>query len=73
MTDVEKSEILHIWHVFDEENVATYGKLLLFCCKMSLVTIYILYREICFVAIYANVMAQKYYAHTNETLAHVCN
>ena len=26
MTDVEKSEILHIWHVCDVENVAIYAK-----------------------------------------------
>ena len=26
MTDVEKSEILHIWHVCDVENVAIYEK-----------------------------------------------
>ena len=26
MTDVEKSEILHIWHVRDVENVAIYAK-----------------------------------------------
>ena len=36
MTDVEKSEILHIWHVFDEENVATYGKFMLLCCIAQL-------------------------------------
>ena len=27
MTDVEKSEILHIWHVGNVENVAKYTKL----------------------------------------------
>ena len=26
MTDVERSEILHIWHVCDVENVAIYEK-----------------------------------------------
>ena len=26
MTDVEKSEILHIWHVCDVESVAIYAK-----------------------------------------------
>ena len=26
MTDVEKSEILHIWHVCDVENAAIYAK-----------------------------------------------
>ena len=30
MTDVEKSEILHIWHVCDVENVAIYAKFMLF-------------------------------------------
>ena len=32
MTDVEKSEILHKWHVCDVENVAIYAKFMqLFC------------------------------------------
>ena len=26
MSDVEKSEILHIWHVCDVENIAIYAK-----------------------------------------------
>ena len=26
MTDVEKSEILHIWHVCDVENIAIHAK-----------------------------------------------
>ena len=30
MTDVEKSEILHIWHVSDVENVAIYAKFMQF-------------------------------------------
>ena len=30
MTDVEKSEILHIWHVCDVENVAIYAKFMRF-------------------------------------------
>ena len=33
MTYVEKSEILHIWHVFDVENVAIYAKFMLFSWK----------------------------------------
>ena len=28
MRDVEKSEILHIWHVCDVENVAIYAKII---------------------------------------------
>ena len=37
MTDVEKSEILHIWHVCDIENIAIYAKFMQFSCeeKMS--------------------------------------
>ena len=48
MTDVENSEILHIWHVCDVENVAIYAKFIaiyavlllnllftLFCHKIS--------------------------------------
>ena len=34
MTYVEKSEILHIWHVFDEENVAIYNVTMLHCNKI---------------------------------------
>ena len=60
MTDVEKSEILHIWHVFDEENVATYGKFMLFCCKIRFVTIYAICCKICFVAIYALLCGEKW-------------
>ena len=60
MTDVEKSEILHIWHVCDVEIVATYGKFMLLCCKISFVTIYALCREICFVAIYALLCGEKF-------------
>ena len=30
MTDVEKSEILHMWHVCDVENVAIYAKFMQF-------------------------------------------
>ena len=30
MTGVEKSEILHIWHVCDVENIATSGKFMLY-------------------------------------------
>ena len=60
MTDVEKSEILHIWHVCDVEIVVTYGKFMLFCCKISFVTIYALCREICFVAIYALLCGEKF-------------
>ena len=59
MTDVEKSEILHIWHVFDDKNVATYGKFVLFCCKISFVIIYTFCSEICFVTIYALLCGDK--------------
>ena len=60
MTDVDKSEILHICHVCDVEIVATYGKFMLFCCKISFVTIYALCREICFVAICALLCGEKF-------------
>ena len=33
MTDVEKSEILNIWYVCDEENVAIHAKFMIFSCK----------------------------------------
>ena len=33
MTDVEKSEILHIWHVCDAENIAIYAKFMQFSWK----------------------------------------
>ena len=48
MTDVEKSEILHIWHVCDVENVAIYAKFMPFSWKISFVKIYALCREIHF-------------------------
>ena len=38
MTDVEKSEILHIWHVCDVENVAIYAKFMLFSWKKSVLS-----------------------------------
>ena len=31
MTYMEQSEILHIWHVCDEENVAIYAKFMQLC------------------------------------------
>ena len=36
MTDVEKSEILHIWHVCDVESVAIYAKFMQFSCGEKL-------------------------------------
>ena len=36
MTDVEKSEIFHIQHVCDEENVAIYAKSMQFSCGEKL-------------------------------------
>ena len=36
MTDVEKSEILHIWHVCDVKNVAIYAKFMQFSCGEKL-------------------------------------
>ena len=41
------------------KNVATYGKFVLFCCKISFVIIYTLCREICFVTIYAFLCGEK--------------
>ena len=35
MTDVEKSENLHIWHVCDVENVAIYAKFTRFHVKKN--------------------------------------
>ena len=60
MTDVEKSEILHIWHVCDVENVAIYAKFMLFSWKISFVKIYALCREIRFVVIYALLCGEKF-------------
>ena len=36
MTDMEKSEILYIWHVCDVENVAIYAKFMQFSCGEKL-------------------------------------
>ena len=33
MTDVEESEILHMWHVCDVENVANYEKIYCILCR----------------------------------------
>ena len=61
MTDVEKSEILHIWHVCDVENVAIYAKFMLFSWKKSVFfKIYELCREIRFVVIYALLCGEKF-------------
>ena len=54
MTDVEKSEILHIWHVCDVENLCYIG------CKISFVTIYALCCEMCFVATYVLLCGDKF-------------
>ena len=59
MTDVEKSEILHIWHVCDVENVAIYAKFMLFSWKKSVLSKNELCREIRFVVIYALLCGEK--------------
>ena len=60
MTDVEKSEIVHIWHVCDVENVAISAKFILFSWKISFVKIYALCRKIHFVVIYALLCGEKF-------------
>ena len=52
--------LLHIWHVCDVENVSTYVKIMLLCCKISFFLIYvILLRNSFFVAIYALLCGEK--------------
>ena len=47
MTDVEKSEILHIWHVCDVENVAIYAKFIAIYAVLLLNLLFTLFcREI---------------------------
>ena len=47
MTDVEKSEILHIWHVCDVENVAIHAKIIAIYAVLLLNLLFtLLYREI---------------------------
>ena len=41
MTDVEKSDILHIWHVCDVKNVAIYAKFMQFHVEKNLAQKYI--------------------------------
>ena len=60
MTDVEKSEILHIWHVCDVENVAIYAKFMLFSWKKISFVKNELCREIRFVVIYALLCGEKF-------------
>ena len=50
MTDVEKSEIHHNWHVKKCRHI---WKICATFCKISFVMIYTVCREICLIAIYA--------------------
>ena len=45
MTDVEKSEILHLWHVCDVENVAIYAKFTRFHVEKNLAQKYICWEK----------------------------
>ena len=47
MTDVKKSEILHIWHVCDVENVAIYAKFIHFIAIYAVLLIYLLFTLFC--------------------------
>ena len=60
MTDVEKSEILHIWHVCDVENVAIYAKFIAIYAVLLLNLLFTLFcRKISFATIYALLCGEK--------------
>ena len=60
MTDVEKSEILHIWHVCDVENVAIYANFIAIYAILLLNLLFMLScREIYFATIYALSCGEK--------------
>ena len=62
MTDVEKSEILHIWHVCDVENVAIYAKFMQFIAIYAVLLLNLLFALFCreiFATIYALSCGEK--------------
>ena len=62
MTDVEKSEILHIWHVCDVENVAIYAKFMQLIAIYAILLLNLLFTLFCceiFATIYALSCGEK--------------
>ena len=60
MTDVEKYEILYIWHVCDVENVAIYAKFIAIYAVLLLNLLFTLFcRESYFASIYALSYGEK--------------
>ena len=53
-------KLLHIWHVYDVENVFTYVHVMLFCLKIGLLWFTLFCCEICFVAICALLCGEKW-------------
>ena len=59
MRDVEKSEILHIWHVCDVENVAIYAKFIAIYAVLLLNLLFTLFCRKIFATIYALSRGEK--------------
>ena len=63
MTDVDKSEILHIWNVCDVQNIAIYAKFMHFFCNLGRFLLNLLFtlfcREIYFATIYVLSCGEK--------------
>ena len=58
-TDVEKSEILHIWHACEVETVAIYAKFMQFIAIYAVLLLNLFCREIYFATIYALLCGEK--------------
>ena len=54
---VEKSEILHIWHVFDVENVAIYAKFMHFIAIYVVLLLNLLFTLFCHELYFATIYA----------------
>ena len=59
LTDVDKSEILHIWHVCDVENVAIYVKVIAIHAVLLLNLLFTLFCREFFATIYALFCGEK--------------
>ena len=59
MTDVDESEILHMWHVCEKENVAKYAKFIAFYAVLLLNLLFRLFCRKIFATIYALSCGEK--------------
>ena len=63
MTDVEKSEIRHIWHVCDVENVARFAK---FIAIYAVLLLNLLFTLFCREISCGGKLSQKYFVEKNN-------